>query len=70
MVEVVVDDPNDDPYARVCVPNKVKNMNTKVFNLMPGVNETRFLDQYELCEYKCRLNESVSKSKQKRNHNE
>ena len=31
----------DDLYARVCVSNKVKNMNVKVFNLMLGVNETR-----------------------------
>ena len=38
----------DDPYARVCVPNKVKDMNAKVFNLMSGVNETRFLVQHEL----------------------
>ena len=22
----------DDPFARVCVPNKVKDMNVKVFN--------------------------------------
>ena len=33
----------DDPYARVCVPNKVTNLNVKVFNLMSGVNKTRFL---------------------------
>ena len=26
----------DDPYAGVCVPNNVKNMNAKVFNLMSG----------------------------------
>ena len=39
----------DVAYTRVCVPNKVKNMNVKVFNLMPGVNETIFLFQYELC---------------------
>ena len=32
----------NDPYAQVCVPSKVKNMNVKVFNLMSGVNETRF----------------------------
>ena len=32
-----------DPYARVCVPNKVKNMNVKVFNLMSGVNEEKLL---------------------------
>ena len=32
----------DDPYAWVCVLNKVKNMNVKLFNLMPRVklNET------------------------------
>ena len=29
----------NDPYARVCVLNKVKNMNVKVFNLMFGVKE-------------------------------
>ena len=56
-----------DPYTRVCVPNKVKNMNAKVFNLMSGVNETRFLVQHK-CE--CRLNKSVCDSKQKWNHDE
>ena len=55
----------DDPYARMCVPNKVKNMNVKVFNLMSGVNETIFLVQRESC--KCRLNENVYNSKW--NHN-
>ena len=33
----------DDPYARVCVPYKVKNMILKVFTLISVVNETRFL---------------------------
>ena len=28
----------DDSYTRVCVPNKIKYMNVKVFNLMSGVN--------------------------------
>ena len=37
----------DDPYARVCVPNKVKNMNVKVLISMSGVNETRFLVQHD-----------------------
>ena len=45
----------------MCVPNKVKNMNVKVFNLMSGVNETIFLVQRESC--KCRLNENVHNSK-------
>ena len=28
----------NDPYAQLCVPNKAKNINVKVFNLMSGVN--------------------------------
>ena len=39
-------------------------------NLMSKVNKTIFLVQHESCECKCRLNESVSNSKQKWNHNE
>ena len=37
---------------------------------MLGVNETRNLVLHELCEYKCGLNETVCKSKQKWNCNE
>ena len=28
----------DNPYAQFCIPNKVKNMNVKLFNLMSTVN--------------------------------
>ena len=37
----------DNPHTRVCVRNKGKRMNIKVFNLMLGVNATRFLVQYQ-----------------------
>ena len=30
----------NDPYARICVSNTVKNLNVKVFNLMSRTNET------------------------------
>ena len=30
----------NDPYARVCVPDTIKNLNVKVFNLMTLTNET------------------------------
>ena len=30
-----------DPYARICVPDVVKNLNVEVFNLMSLNNETR-----------------------------
>ena len=29
------------PYAKICVPDVVKNLNVKVFNLMSRTNETR-----------------------------
>ena len=31
----------NDPYAKMCVPDVVKNLNVKVFNLMSTTNETR-----------------------------
>ena len=31
----------NDPYAKLCVPDLVKNKNVKVFNLMSRINETR-----------------------------
>ena len=31
----------NDPYARICVPDIVKNLNVNVFNLMTLTNETR-----------------------------
>ena len=47
----------------MCAPNKGKNMNVKVFNLMSEVNETIFLVQRESCKCNCRLNENVYNSK-------
>ena len=31
----------NDPYAKICVPDAVKNSNVKVFNLISRTNETR-----------------------------
>ena len=30
----------NDPYAKMCVPDAIKNLNVKVFNLMSRTNET------------------------------
>ena len=32
------------PYARICVPDVVKNLNVLVFNLMSRNNETRYIE--------------------------
>ena len=31
----------NDPYAKICVPDIVKNLNVKIFILMSRTNETR-----------------------------
>ena len=48
----------NDPYAKWCVPDVVKNLNFKVFNLMSRPNETRHIKWHETCKYKCRLDAS------------
>ena len=37
------------PYVNICVPDVVKNLNVKVFNLMSRTNETRFIEWHETC---------------------
>ena len=54
----------NDPYARLCVPDVLKNINIKVFNLMSRTNETRYKDWHEtVCKCKCRLDASVWNNK-------
>ena len=31
----------NDPYAKICYPDSVKDLNVKLFNLMSRTNETR-----------------------------
>ena len=33
----------NDPYAKLCVPNVVKNINVRVFNLMSFSNQKRHI---------------------------
>ena len=33
----------NSPYAKICVPDVVKDLNVKVFNLMSRTNETRHI---------------------------
>ena len=33
----------NDPYAKICIPDIIKNLNVKVFNIMSRTNETRFI---------------------------
>ena len=37
----------NDSYAKLCVPDVVKDMNIKVFNLMSRTNEIRHIEWHE-----------------------
>ena len=57
----------NNPYAKLCVPDVVKDINIKVFNLMSRTNETRRIKWHETFKCKCRLDASVCNSKQRWN---
>ena len=44
----------NDPYAKICIPDVVKNLNVKVFNQRSRTNETRDIEWHETCKCKCR----------------
>ena len=39
----------NDPYAKICVPYAIKDLNVKVFNQMSRTNETRHIKWHETC---------------------
>ena len=46
----------NDPMARICVPNIIKNVNIKVYNFLMRLNETRNVLWHESCKCVCLLN--------------
>ena len=49
----------------MCVPDVIKNINIKVFNLMSRTNERRYIKWHETC--KCRSDASICYNKQRWN---
>ena len=58
----------NNPLAKFCVPDVVRNLIVKVFNLVSGTNETRHIEWHEMCKCKCRFNSSVCNNKQRWNN--
>ena len=54
-------------YAKICVPDVVKNLNVKVFNLMSRTNETRHIEWHETCRFECKFGANVCDNKQRWN---
>ena len=59
----------NDPYARICVPDTVKNLNVKIFNLMSRTNETSSIKWHKTCKCIFRWNEIICNNKQGWNKN-
>ena len=57
----------NNPYAKICVPNEIKNTNIKLFNLMSRTNETKHIKWRNTCKCKCRLDASICTNKQRWN---
>ena len=58
----------NDPFAKICVPDVVKDLSVKVFNLMSRTNETKNIKWNETCKCKCRLGAIVCNNKQRWNN--
>ena len=53
------------PYSRVCVPNVIKNVTAKVFDLMSWKNKTKQINWHESCKCVCTLDPIICNNKQK-----
>ena len=56
-----------NPYSRVCVPNAIKNITAKVFDLMSWKNKTKQTKWHESCRCVCRLDPIICNNKRKWN---
>ena len=57
----------NDPYAKICVPDQIKDTNVKVFNLLSRTNETRHIKWHKACKCKCKLDASICNNKKRWN---
>ena len=59
----------NNPHAKLCVPDTIKNINVKVFNLVSRTNEKRHIEWHKTRKCKYRLDASVCNNKQRWNEN-
>ena len=56
-------------YAKVCIPDIIKNVTVKMFDLMTLTNKTKQVIFHESCKCICRLDPIVCNNKQRWNKN-
>ena len=52
----------DELSIITCVPNKTKDINVKVFNMITRINGAKTLIKHVSCDYKCNLNSTTCNS--------
>ena len=57
----------NNPYAKLCVSDVVKNLNVRVFNLLSRTNKKKQIEWHETCQCKCRLDGRVCNNKKRWN---
>ena len=54
-------------FGRICVPNKVEDVNLKIFNMVKGKNESKIIAKYISCKCRCKFPSRKCNSIQKWN---
>ena len=54
----------NDLTNKVCVPNKTKDLNLSVFNMITGINKSKTLTKHISCEWKCKFDQRKCNSNQ------
>ena len=57
-----------DLFDQICVPNKMEEVNLKLFSMIKGVSESKTLAKHITCEYRCEFDDRKCNSRQKRNN--
>ena len=46
----------EDPFSRICVSNKIEEVNLEAFNIIKGINESKTLAKHISCKCSCEFN--------------
>ena len=58
----------DNLSRKICVPNKTKNINVRVLNMITNKNEAKAMIKHISCSFKCKLNSATCNSNRKWNN--
>ena len=59
----------DDLSNKVCIPNKTEDLNLNIFNMIPGLNESKTLTKHISCKCECKFESRKCNLNQKWNNN-